>query len=681
MRFKSSRALACALLLVCASAGAQSVTNVVESPQYELQVMAKTLPVFESDTQKSPIIARLERATMVDVVAQHDDWFKIKLASNGAIGWVLRSAGEYGEMTVAIFSTKGMVEFARDVTGTAPANNAATIEQLRPGAPALTTTLPAIDPAQVAPPQANLPRESIPIPDRWRLMQSLGFSFPRFDPYNPNALKGDLPVLQHLGPDYFFNLGVISDTLLELRRLPAPVAGQIATGPGANNVFGRGRQSIFAQNLIVSLDFLKGDTTFRPPDFEFKFVPVLNFTHVNVQEAGALKADPTQGMTRNDSFFGVQELFGDMHLRNVSERYDFDSLRVGIQPFTTDFRGFLFQDSPFGVRLFGNRQNNQFQYNLAWFRRVEKDTNSGLNDVSQALRKDDVFIANLYRQDWPFLGFTSQATVIHNRNHETERHYDTNGFLARPAAIGDIRPHAYQVTYFGYSGDGHVGPWNLSTSTYLACGTDEYSPVAHSSQKIRAGFHATELSRDFSWIRVRGNLLLASGDKNPYDGKATGFDAILENPQFAGADTSYFIRQGLPLIGGGGVALSGRNSILPSLRSSKDEGQSNFINPGLGLLGAGADFDLKPELRVFTNLSYLRFMNTSSLAALRNQEISSRSVGVDYSVGFHWRPHFTQNVVINGSAAVLQPGAALKDLYGAKQGRLYSGLVNAVFTF
>ena len=42
---------------------------------------------------------------------------------------------------------------------------------------------------------------------------------------------------------------------------------------------------------------------------------------------------------------------------------------------------------PLGVRLFGTRDNNQWQYNLAWFRRIEKDTNSGLNDLGAALRK------------------------------------------------------------------------------------------------------------------------------------------------------------------------------------------------------------------------------------------------------------------------------------------------------
>ena len=63
-------------------------------------------------------------------------------------------------------------------------------------------------------------------------------------------------------------------------------------------------------------------------------------------------------------------------------------------------------------------------------------------------------------------------------------------------------------------------------------------------------------------MRAAPDALFQSGDKDPFDGKATGFDAILENPQFAGADTSFWIRQAVPLIGGGGVALSGRNGVL-----------------------------------------------------------------------------------------------------------------------
>lgn len=551
----------------------------------------------------------------------------------------------------------------------------------RPGRIRPVVILPPIDPSQVSPPAPHLPRESISIPDRWRLIQTLGFKFPWYDPYNQNALKGDLPVLHKLGHELFFNLGVISDTLVELRRVPTPVAGQVSIRPGANDIYGGNKQRIFGQNLITSFSLQKGDTTFRPPDFELKFVPVLNYTNVSVAEAGALRANPALGKRRTDNYLGVQELFGDLHLRNVSDRFDFDSVRIGIQPFTNDFRGFLFQDVPFGVRVFGNRSNNEYQYNLAWFRRLEKDTNSGLNNVSKKFRDDDVFVSNLYRQDFPVKGFTSQVSVVHNRNREVKAHYDTNGILVRPALLGDLQPHRYRVTYLGYSGDGHFDRWNLSTSAYLATGTDDRNPLAQRQQSIRAGMFASELSRDFSWVRVRGNLLLSTGDKNPYDGKATGFDSILENPQFAGSDSSYFIRQGLPLIGGGGVALSARNGIQASLRSSKDEGQSNFVNPGLKLIGIGADFDLRPEVRVFTNVSHLRFAETASLAALRNQSITSDSLGIDYSVGFHWRPFFNQNMIINGSVAVLKPGDGLKALYGANQGSLYSVLLNSVLSF
>jgi len=400
------------------------------------------------------------------------------------------------------------------------------------------------------------------------------------------------------------------------------------------------------------------------------------------QEDRVLFADPAQGNTRTDSHVAVQEAFADVHLRNVSPRYDFDSIRVGIQPFTSDFRGFVFQDVPFGVRLFGTRDNNRWQYNAGWFRRIEKDTNSGLNDIAKGLRDDDSFVVNAYRQDFPALGFTSQATVIYNRNREGDagQYYDNNGFLTRPAAVGDERAHNYRVTYLGYNGDGHFGRVNLSLSLYAALGHDDHNPIAGRPQEIRAGFAAAELSRDFSWARVRLNALLQSGDKNPFDDKATGFDAILENPQFAGADTSFWIRQAVPLIGGGGVALSGRNGVLASLRSSKDEGQSNFVNPGLLLLGAGADFDLAPQWRLIGNLSYLQFQNTEVLGVLRNQSPPPRSIGWDVSVGVQWRPFMSQNIVLNASAAALLPAEGLRQLY-AQNGTLYSVLTNLLLAF
>ena len=555
---------------------------------------------------------------------------------------------------------------------------------------------PPADPSQVPAPLPATPRESLPVPDRWRIMQALGVKFPPTDPYNQNILKGDLPIgddpwfrerfpdlARRLSPDWFFNLGVVSDTLVEARRLPTPVGAQATARPGAYDVFGQGKQTTVAETLIVSLGLIKGDTTFKPPDYEFRFVPVFNVNRSQVDEVRALRVDPGAGTTRTDNHVGVQELFADVHLRNVSTRYDFDSVRVGIQPFISDFRGFLFQDVPFGVRLFGTRDNNQWQYNLGWFRRLEKDTNSGLNDVSARMRSDDVFVANAYRQDFPVPGFTSQATAVVNVNREGKgAYYNNNGFLERPSSLGDERPHDYTVGYLGYNGDGHFGPWNLQASVYAALGRDERHPLAGQPQDIRAGFAAVELSRDFSWVRLRLSALASSGDKDPYDRKATGFDAIVENPQFAGADTSFWIRQAVPLVGGGGVALSGRNGVLPSLRSSKDQGQSNFVNPGLLLLGVGADADLMPEVRVIGNLSYLRFQDTTVLGVLRNQAPPDREVGWDVSAAVQWRPFMTQNLVLNASAAALLPGKGLKQLYDEdRRGPQYSILVNLLLNY
>ncbi len=552
-------------------------------------------------------------------------------------------------------------------------------DRRRPGKPIEQEALPEIDPAAVPPPSADLPRRFIPVPDRWRLVESLGVVKEKWwDPYNQNTLKGDRPLFD----DVFFNLSIISDSVYEPRRLPTPIGVQTSNRAGSLDVFGDANQYLFAENLLLGFAFIKGDTAFKPPDYEFRFTPVIAYNYTRAEEVGLLNADPRRGASRTDNHIGIQELFLDKHLRNVSDRYDFDSLRVGIQPFTSDFRGFLFQDSQLGVRLFGTRDNNIFQYNLAWIRRLEKDTNSGLNDVGARLRDDDIFLANLYYQDFPVVGFVSQATLIHNRNREDSSfYYNNNGFLERPASLGSERPHHYQVSYAGLNGDGHFGRLNLTGSLYYAFGEDSNSYTTDAPSDISAWFGAAEVSLDYDWVRLRGSALYASGDSDPFDNKSEGFDAIFENPQFAGADTSFWIRQAVPLIGGGGISLSGRNGVLASLRSSKEQGQSNFINPGIQLLGVGADFDISPQLRLSSNLNKLWFTNTSSLEFLRNQGGIARDIGWDASVALIYRPLFSQNVVFRLSGAALLGGQGIKQLYNSDEGTYYSVLANLMLTY
>ena len=538
-----------------------------------------------------------------------------------------------------------------------------------------------------APPPEAFPKDEIPVPDRWRLAGALGVAHGSWrDPYNQNVLKGDLPILRKwLGEGWFINASVVSDSVIEPRSFPIPVSVQTTQRARSLDVFGKDTSLVLAQTFIVAASILKGSTAYKPPEYEFRVALAAQDNYVDVPERRVLDVRPTHATHRNDAFIGVQEAFLDYHIRNVSDRYDFDSIRVGIQPFSSDFRGFLFQDNQLGVRLFGNRDNNRFQYNLAGFWRIEKDTNSGLNDVTQRLRDDLVFVANVYRQDLPVPGFTSQLTVVYNRNREgNEIYVDKNGFPQRPALIGNLRGRDYDVTYLGYNGDGHWGRYNLTASAYYALGEDRNSIFTSQKAKIRSFFVAVEPSMDFDWVRVRLNGLYASGDKNPYDNKERGFDAVFENPQFAGSDTSYWIRQTIPFAGGGRViAINNRNGVLNAIRPTKEEGQSNFNNPGTTLFGAGADFDVTPELRVTTNINHLGFVNTAILQADRQEGSIPKSIGWDASVSTIWRPKMTQNIVVRVSGAVLDPGKGFEDLFANAQRnkRYYSVLANIIFTY
>jgi hypothetical protein len=260
-----------------------------------------------------------------------------------------------------------------------------------------------------------------------------------------------------------------------------------------------------------------------------------------------------------------------------------------------------------------------------------------------------------------------------------------------PAQIGDGRGYNYNVNYLGINGDGHFGRFNLTTSTYWAFGHlthNQFSPVPNNDgAHINAFFAAAEPSIDFDYVRVRLSGLFQSGDGNPQGGHATGFDSIFENPQFAGSDASYFIRQSLPYIGGGIVGLNQPNGVLADVRSSKLEGQSNFINSGLILAGIGTDTDILPELRMSTNFNYLRAAYTQPLEFLRHQANISNNLGYDLSVAFTYRPLDTQNVIFRVSGAALIPANGLKAIYQTNPGLfsgpnfLYAAMINMILTY
>ncbi len=538
------------------------------------------------------------------------------------------------------------------------------------------------------------PTDQVPIPDRWRLIQSLGLVKENLlDPYNQNTYKGDRPInrakvpwLPITGDDWFFVANLISDSVYEPRTFPIPVGVQTTEDPDRNDVFGNDFSQVFSQTFIAGFALLKGSTTFKPPTIEYRLTLAYNVNYVTVPERRVLFVEPSRGNERLDHFLGVQEAFVDYHFSQFdNDRFDFISIRAGIQPFQSDFRGFLFNDQQLGVRLFGSRDNNRFQFNLGAFWRLEKDTNSGLNAINQSPRDDVVFVANAYRQDFLVPGLTSQITAVYNMNREADDiEIDDNGFPVRPALLGTLRGREYDVVYLGYNIDGRLGRVNLSGSFYWALGEDRNSFFTDRPADINAQFAALEASYDRDWMRFRLSAAYASGDSDPYDDTEGGYDAIFENPIFAGADTSYWIRQTIPFAGGGrAISVNGRNGILNSLRSSKEQGQSNFNNPGLILAGVGADFDLTPQFRLSANANHLWFENTSTLEVLRNEGTIPKEIGFDLSAAAIWRPKANQNLVFRLSAATLVAGNGFKDLFTARGGgrEFVSVLANVVLTY
>ncbi|HEX8720616.1 MAG TPA: carboxypeptidase-like regulatory domain-containing protein [Pyrinomonadaceae bacterium] len=512
--------------------------------------------------------------------------------------------------------------------------------------------------------------DRVPVRDRWRV------GFPEYsrygsvaggrdipfrrggalNPYDQSILKGDYPIF---GQHVFLILSATSTTAVQQQRTPIP-SNPSSARPGSAEFFGKPEVLAVNQILQFSFEMFSGDTTFRPRQWAIKLSPTFSVpNYVHAREQGVLNIDPRRGTTRTDWQFSFEEAFAEVKLEDVNANYDAVSARVGIQPFVSDFRGFLYTDNNLGARLFGGFKNNQYQFNLAYFAQLEKDTNSGLNRFDR--RPQNVYVANLFRQDFLAKGYTAQLSFHFNDDRRSVE-YDRNGFKVRPAVVGDARPHSVKVGYLGLSGDGHLGRVNLTNSYYFALGTDSRNPIAGRKTRVKAHMAAAEASLDKDYQRFRASFFFASGDKNPTDGKASGFDSILDDPNFAGGQFSFWNRVGIPLAGTA-VGLTQPLSLLPSLRSSKTQGQANHVNPGILIGTLGYDVEVTQRLKAVFNFNHLRFHRTEPLEYLLFQNRIRHDIGEDLSVGVAYRPRLTNNITLNFGASMLKPGRGFRDIY------------------
>ena len=499
---------------------------------------------------------------------------------------------------------------------TEPASNLAPSEIRRPER--VTETSPPLIQEPVSPP------DFAPVTNRWRipLPQWERYPFDRnsdapyipgsaWNPYTQNRLKGDYPIF---GNRWFLGLTGTSQTTVEARR---------------------DRAEQFSENLILSADFSHGLTTFRPVDLRVRITPVLNGNH--------------RDNRWNSAGAALQEAFVEARLATTSAAFDFVSVRAGIQPFISDFRGFLFATNEPGVRLFGNLRANRHQYNLAYFGLLQKDPSTLLNTLRS--RRQSVFIANYYIQDFLTPGYTTEFSI-----HRT--------------GYGEVA-----ATYFGWSGDGHWGRLNVDHAFYQVIG---HTMASARRQSINARMAALEVSADRDWLRYRASFLYASGDSNPNDGFARGFDGVFDTVNFGGSNASFWNRQDVRLVGTD-LGLTERFSLYPALRHGRAVGGPNFINPGLYLSNAGVDFDLTTKVRVSANLNFLSFANTAVLENLLSRTRIGRRIGTDAGAIVRWRPFLNNNVVVTAGLSGLIPDAGFRTL--ANPGPGYSTFMELRLTY
>jgi hypothetical protein len=593
--------------------------------------------------------------------------------------------------------------------------------RLAPGGTTLADRLPEF----VTPEEAAVPAE---VPSRWDIasLRGAGGEFPewrryidptidlehsgsrKLDPYNRNKLKGDFPIS---GRHIFLNVTGTSDTLTETRRLPTATSPS-SYQPGSYTFFSPGESLAVQQHFRIGVSLFHGSAGFKPVDWEIKFTPEFNLNYLRAQENGVVDISVLPGVSRFDTHFGVQELYFEKRLyggsgdplrtsllpdsKTGSAQFDFTSLRLGVQRFTSDFRGFVFSDEQPGARLFGTLRDNRWQYNLAMFHMLEKDTNSGLNTFQN--RHQTVYAANLYWFDALTPGYNLNFSLLYN-NDQPSFLIDKDGFLIRPEPLGTPLPHKVRAGYAGVSGDGHIGKIDVSHAFYQAFGRDDLNPISGTPLHINAQLAALELAYPSNWKKFKASIFYTSGQNKLNDGQARGFDGIVPNQQFAGggflsnpdladrgllnADftgggVNFLNREAIPLTGTG-VFLFGPNSLMPTLRPGLFEGQANFVNPGIWVYNAGFDAKVTPKWKATVNVNYVEFDRTEVLEELLFQSGIHRAVGWDPGVGVQYRPKLNDNIVLTGGFGMLFPRAGFQNLFNGQV--LYSGFMLARFQF
>jgi hypothetical protein len=444
----------------------------------------------------------------------------------------------------------------------------------------------------------------------------------------------------------------------EARSVPV-ASGTSTAEPDSPGYFGGGGELFALPDAAFAARLFQAGGADGPRPWAIKASAVYAASYLRAEEHGAVGIDPRLGTTRERQRLALSEAYGEVELFRIGES-GFVSLRAGLQPYLSDPRGFVFADTNLGARLFGQAWNGRLRFNLAYLDLLEKDTYTGqltFRDRQQRVMAAEASIADVFVP-----GYTISLSLLRNEDRASAApHYDRTGLLVRPALVGTARPHNLDVNYFGLTGQGRWGPLDVSHATYAAFGSDKHNPIAGRHKEVVASFYAAEASLPRGRARYRLGGLISSGEDEVTDKRAAGFDAIVDGGDFAGGPFSYWSRTPLSLPGTA-VLLKGPASVMPNVRSSRLEGQANFVNPGLILVNTGVDVRLTPRITGVLNGSYLWFHNTDSLEEVLFQDSIDTSIGLDLGVGAVYRKA-DGGLMIAGGVTGLLPTIGFDDVF------------------
>ena len=298
-------------------------------------------------------------------------------------------------------------------------------------------------------------------------------------------------------------------------------------------------------------------------------------------------------------------------------------------------------------------------------------------------RTQNVVIANYYRQDFIWPGYTAQVSFHYNQRSRPRPSSSTRtASWCGPIRSACSRRTASTPCYLGWAGDGHINRFNISHAFYWALGHDDLNPLAGQAVTINAQMAAVEVSYDRDWMRFRTSVFWASGDDDINDGRGDGLRHDLRQSELrrrrvqllaAAVDQAVRREPDRPLQPGA----------RPALEQDSRPDQLREPGPVSGQLRRRCRSHA--ALRLISNANFLwfdRHATCSSNSCFRPD--IDRHIGTDLSLGVEYRPLLNNNVIFVGGVSALIPGSGFKDLYNPIVGdvdTLFASFVQVALTY